>query len=63
MVPNNVDVAPPLDSKLDDWGFIAPDNDNGVIGAGVTCRPIDVSASVQEATGAALRAVNVGARR
>jgi quinone-modifying oxidoreductase subunit QmoA len=63
MVPNNVDNPPPLNSKLDDWGFFSPANDNGVIGAGVTCRPVDVSSSVQEATGAALRAINVASRR
>lgn len=63
MVPNNVDAPPPLGSELDEWGFFSPANDNGVIGAGVTCRPIDVSSSVQEATGAALRAITVASRR
>ncbi|MFH1685919.1 MAG: CoB--CoM heterodisulfide reductase iron-sulfur subunit A family protein [bacterium] len=63
MVPNNVDTPPPAGSKLDDWGFFAPDNDNGVVGAGVTCRPVDVSASILEATGAALKAANIAGRR
>ncbi len=63
MVPNNVDSPPPLNSELDEWGFFSPANDNGVIGAGVTCRPVDVSSSVQEATGAALRAITVASRR
>lgn len=63
MVPNNVDNPPPLNSDLDEWGFFSPANDNGVIGAGVTCRPVDVSSSVQEATGAALRAITVASRR
>jgi len=63
MVPNTVDEAPPLDTKLDDFGFIAPDNDNGVFGAGVAARPFDVSASVQDATGAALKALNCGSGR
>lgn len=62
MVPNNVDTPPPPGSKLDEWGFFAPDNDNGVVGAGVTCRPVDVSASIQEATGAALKASNIAGR-
>jgi len=63
MVPNNVDSPPPLDTPLDDFGFIAPDSTNGVIGAGVTCRPIDVSASIQDATGATLKALNIAGRR
>ena len=63
MVPNSVDAPPPLDTPLDDNGFIVPDGDKGCIGAGVAVRPIDVSGSIQEATGAALRAVNIEARR
>jgi quinone-modifying oxidoreductase subunit QmoA len=63
MVPNNVDIAPPLDTPLDDFGFIAPDPQTGVFGAGVATRPLDVSASVQEATGVALKAVIQAGRR
>ncbi|MCP4568909.1 MAG: CoB--CoM heterodisulfide reductase iron-sulfur subunit A family protein [FCB group bacterium] len=63
MVPNAVDNPPPLDTKLDDFGFIAPNNDNGIVGAGVAARPYDVSASNQDATGATLRALNCGSRR
>ena len=63
MVPNTADDAPPLDTPLDEFGFIAPHTDTGVIGAGVASRPVDVAASVQEATGAVLRAINAGARR
>ncbi|MBU0985266.1 MAG: CoB--CoM heterodisulfide reductase iron-sulfur subunit A family protein [candidate division Zixibacteria bacterium] len=61
MVPNTVDDPPPLDTPLDEYGFIAPDS-QGVIGAGVANRPVDVAASVQDATGAALKALNMGAR-
>jgi len=63
MVPNTGDEPPPLDTKLDEFGFVAPDNENGIFGAGVTVRPYDVSASVQDATGAALKALNCGLRR
>jgi quinone-modifying oxidoreductase subunit QmoA len=63
MVPNNVDSPPPLDTKLDDFGFVAPGSDTGVVGAGVTCRPVDVSGSIQEATGVALKAINIAGRR
>jgi len=63
MVPNAVDDAPPLDTKLDDFGFIDPSNDNGIFSAGVASRPFDVSASNQDATGAALKALNSGSGR
>lgn len=63
MVPNTADDPPPLDTPLDEFGFIAPDAGKGVIGAGVAMRPVDVATSVQDATGAALKAINVGVRR
>jgi quinone-modifying oxidoreductase subunit QmoA len=63
MVPNAVDSPPPLETPLDDFGFIVPDTENGVVGAGVAARPYDVSATVQDATGAALKALNSGTRR
>ncbi len=63
MVPNTVDAAPPLDTPLDEFGFIAPNTGNGIVGAGVANRPCDVSASVQDATGATLKAIIIGAGR
>jgi quinone-modifying oxidoreductase subunit QmoA len=63
MVPNTADDPPPVDLQLDDFGFIAPDANNGIVGAGVANRPVDVATSVQDATGAALKAINAGARR
>lgn len=64
MVPNNVDIKPPLDTPLDEFGFVIQGSEqNGVVGAGVAVRPLDVSQSVQDGTGAALKAMNVGARR
>jgi len=63
MVPNTVDQAPPLNTPLDEYGFIAPDPETGIIGAGVANRPVDVAASVQDATGAALKAIIIGRRR
>jgi quinone-modifying oxidoreductase subunit QmoA len=62
MVPNTADEPPPLETARDDFGFIAPDEKTGIIGAGVAVRPQDVSASLQDATGAALKAVNIGRR-
>ena len=63
MVPNTVDDPPPLNTPLDEFGFIVPDTDNGVIGAGVATRPVDVATSLQDATGAVLKAINIGGRR
>jgi len=63
LVPNNVDNPPPLDTPLDEFGFIVADAESGVIGAGSTVRPMEVSASIQDATGAALKAINAGVRR
>ena len=63
MVPNSVDNPPPLDTPLDEYGFIVNDTGAGVIGAGVAVRPADVSNSLQDATGAALKAVTIEARR
>lgn len=63
MVPNTLDDPPPLETPRDEFGFIAPVTDNGIIGAGVAVRPYDVSATIQDATGAALKALNSGMRR
>jgi len=63
MVPNTVDDPPPMETPLDDFGFIAPITENGVIGAGVAVRPYDVAATIQDATGAALKALTCGSRR
>ncbi len=63
MVPNSVEAPPPLETVLDDFGFVAPDGDKGIVGAGVANRPLDVSASIQDATGAALRAINIAGGR
>jgi quinone-modifying oxidoreductase subunit QmoA len=63
MVPNTADEPPPMDTALDEFGFIAPDSATGIVGAGVATRPVDVATAVQDATGAALRAIIAGAGR
>jgi quinone-modifying oxidoreductase subunit QmoA len=63
MVPNTASDPPPLNTPLDEFGFIAPDTGTGVIGAGTTMRPVDVVTSVQDATGAAMKALNAAAGR
>lgn len=63
MVPNTAIDAPPLNTVLDDFGFISPDSERGVIGAGVSVRPLDVASTVQDGTGAAMKAISVARRR
>jgi quinone-modifying oxidoreductase subunit QmoA len=63
MVPNTAAEPPPLDTALDEFGFMAPDAATGIVGAGVAMRPVDVATAVQDATGAALKAINAGAGR
>ena len=63
MVPNTADEPPPLDTRRDEFGFIVQDAPDGVIGAGTTVRPADVSASVQDGTGAAMKAITIGVGR
>jgi quinone-modifying oxidoreductase subunit QmoA len=60
MVPNTAAEPPPLETALDEFGFMAPDVVTGIVGAGVAMRPGDVAAAVQDATGAALKAINAG---
>jgi quinone-modifying oxidoreductase subunit QmoA len=57
MVPNTAEMRPPLDTPLDEWGFILPGAPSGIVGAGVASRPFDVAASVQDASGAVIRAL------
>jgi len=57
MVPNTADSPPPIETQRDDFGFLQDTGEGGVIGAGVSCRPQDVAATVQDATGRALQAI------
>jgi len=57
MVPTTKSTPPPLDTKLDDFGFIDQANDSGIIGAGTVMRPSEVSVVIQDATGAALKGI------
>jgi quinone-modifying oxidoreductase subunit QmoA len=57
MVPNTAAEPPPLDTARDEFGFLAPTPNGGVIGAGVAVRPVDVATAVQDGTSAALKAV------
>ncbi len=56
LVPSIADARIPGDITYDDYGFIVPGT-AGIYGAGCSKRPQDVSNSVMDATGAALKAI------
>ncbi|MBI5584776.1 MAG: CoB--CoM heterodisulfide reductase iron-sulfur subunit A family protein [Deltaproteobacteria bacterium] len=58
MEPATAQVKVPAEVLYDDYGFIASEQDqNGIYGAGTAKRPSDVAGVVQDAAGAALRAI------
>ena len=56
LVPSIADTRIPGDVTYDEYGFVAP-GAPGIYGAGCAKRPVDVSSSVMDATGAALKAI------
>ena len=56
IVPSIADTKLPGEIEYDEYGFIAPGG-SGIYGAGCSKRPADVSNSVIDATGAALKAI------
>ena len=64
MVPNSIREVPAPDVSCDEYGFLTNDPDKaGIYGAGCARRPTDVASSVQDATAAALKAIQSIARR
>ncbi|MFO7987109.1 MAG: CoB--CoM heterodisulfide reductase iron-sulfur subunit A family protein [Desulfatiglandaceae bacterium] len=64
MVPNQINIEPPPDVSCDEYGFLTNDPEKrGIYGAGCSRRPTDVASSVQDATAAALKAIQSIARR
>lgn len=64
MVPNQINIEPPPDVAYDEYGFLTNDPEKrGIYGAGCSRRPTDVASSVQDATAAALKAIQSIARR
>jgi quinone-modifying oxidoreductase subunit QmoA len=59
MEPESLGVDLPDDVAVDSSGFIEGSGDGGLMGAGAAASPLDVNRSVQSATGAALRAIQV----
>ena len=50
------------DVMRDEYGFVSPAVD-GVLATGVAARPVDVTTSIQDATGSALKAIQCGQNR
>jgi quinone-modifying oxidoreductase, subunit QmoA len=64
MVPNQIELETPPDVSTDDYGFLTYDPEKrGIYGAGCSRRPTDVASSVQDATAAAIKAIQSIARR
>jgi len=64
MVPNKMDIEPSPEVSYDEYGFLSNDPEKtGIYGAGCVRRPTDVASCVQDATGAALKAIQSIARR
>jgi quinone-modifying oxidoreductase subunit QmoA len=63
MVPNTADDPPTAEVTRDEFGFLVNGPGTGIVGTGTVMRPLDVSASIQDATGAALRAIIAGGGR
>jgi len=59
MEPETNGIKLPEDMLLDSSGFIEGSQNNGMFGAGAATSPLDVNRSVQSATAAALRAIQV----
>lgn len=56
MVPTTREVKPPVEMAYDGNGFMV-DGANGIYGAGCVHKPMDVASCVQDATAAALKAI------
>jgi quinone-modifying oxidoreductase, subunit QmoA len=64
MVPNEIKISSSPDIPRDDYGFLINDPEKaGIYGAGCVRRPTDVASCVQDATAAALKAIQSIARR
>lgn len=58
MVPNGIQARMPSDIVYDEFGFVVSGLQTpGIYAAGCSKKPVDVSGSIQDATGAALKAI------
>lgn len=58
MVPRTATVKPDLEMEYDDFGFACSAGASGIIPAGCVRAPMEVAASLQDATAAALKAIH-----
>jgi len=58
MVPGTAATKPDLEMTYDDFGFVTSSGASGIVPAGCVKAPMEVAASVQDATAAALKAVH-----
>ena len=64
MVPSTAVQKIPAEMAYDESGFVLANQPvQGIVGAGCVRKPVDVSASVQDATAAALKAIQATCRR
>jgi quinone-modifying oxidoreductase subunit QmoA len=60
MVPNGINTKMPVDIIYDEYGFVVPDLQTpGIYAAGCVKKPTDVASSIQDATAAALKAIQI----
>ena len=58
MEPSTAAERLPMDVAYDEFGFVVSDgSQTGIYAAGCAKRPVDVACSLQDATGAALKAI------
>jgi quinone-modifying oxidoreductase subunit QmoA len=57
MVPGTATVKPPLEMGYDEFGFVSSSGESGIVPAGCVKAPMEVAASLQDATAAALKAI------
>lgn len=57
MVPGTASTKPNLEMEYDDFGFVTASGASGIVPAGCVKAPMEVAASLQDSTGAALKAI------
>ncbi len=63
MEPATRTEKPPIDAELDELGFMVQNDDaSGIYGVGTTVRPLGVAETLQDATGAAIKALHMARR-
>jgi quinone-modifying oxidoreductase subunit QmoA len=63
MVPGTADMKPPLEMEYDDFGFVTSSGPSGIVPAGCVKAPMEVAASLQDSTAAALKAIQTAMGR